>query len=105
MFAFGSNDYTAAGISNPLGYLASSTSRHGLSEDRELLPTEDLRAGLTSRAWRDVTGHRATLDVRGVRIEFRGTDDAHLHRDDYSTVAGPPAYGTGGGAIGAPGGG
>ena len=94
VFAFGSNDYTASRLSNPLGYLASSTSRHGVHEDRELLPTEDLRAGLVSRAWRDVTGHRATLEVRGVRIEFRGTDDAHLHRDEYPLVAGPPADGT-----------
>ena len=94
VFAFGSNDYTASGVSNPLGYLASSTSRHGVHEDRELLPTEDLRAGLTSGAWQDVTGHRATIDVRGVRIEFRGTDDAHLHRDDYSSVAGPASEGT-----------
>lgn len=93
VFAFGSNDYTASGLSNPLGYLASSTSRHGVHGDRELLPTEDLRAGLTSGAWRDVTGHRATLDVRGLRIEFRGTDDAHLHRDDYTRVAGALADG------------
>ncbi len=91
VFAFGSNDYTASRLSNPLGYLSSSTSRHGLHSDRELLPTEELRAAFTSRAWRDVTGHRATLDVRGVRIEFRGTDDAHLHLDDYSLVAGAPA--------------
>lgn len=90
VFAFGSNDYTAAGLSNPLGYLAAPTSRDGVHSERETLPTEKLRAGLTSGAWKDVTGHKVTLDVRGVRLELRGTDDAHLHRDDYSLVAGAP---------------
>jgi predicted MPP superfamily phosphohydrolase len=91
VFAFGSNDYTAAGLSNPLGYLATPTSRHGVREELEMLPTDELRAGLASGGWKDVTGHKVALDVRGVRLEVRGTDDAHLHRDDYSLVAGAPA--------------
>ncbi|MGC3995648.1 MAG: metallophosphoesterase [Propionicimonas sp.] len=91
VFAFGSNDYTASTFHNPLAYLASSTSRDGVHEDREVLPTEALREGLASGGWKDVTGHKVTLDVHGLRLEFRGTDDAHLHRDDYSLVAGPPA--------------
>ena len=91
VFVFGSNDYTAPRFTNPLGYLSRSTSRHGLHADRETLPTEELRVGLTSGGWQDVNERRAVLDVRGVRLEFRGTDDPHLHRDDYSLVAGAPA--------------
>lgn len=94
VFVFGSNDYTAPKFTNPLAYLADSTSHHGLPEDREQLPTEELRAAFTSRGWVDLNEHKASLDVRGVRLEFRGTDDAHLHRDDYSLVAGAPAEGT-----------
>ncbi|MFZ0529647.1 MAG: metallophosphoesterase [Propionicimonas sp.] len=94
VFVFGSNDYSGPGASNPLGYLARSTSRHGLPEDRKTLPTEALRAGLSAGGWRDVNTSRATLEIRGLRVEFRGTDDAHLHRDDYSRVAGPPSDGT-----------
>ncbi len=94
VFVFGSNDYTAPKFTNPLAYLAESTSHRGLPKDREPLPTEELRAGLASGGWRDLDGQRASLTVRGVTFEFRGTDDAHLHRDDYSLVSGPPAEGT-----------
>jgi predicted MPP superfamily phosphohydrolase len=93
VFVFGSNDYTAAKGTNPLAYLARSTGRHGTAPDRDELPTEELRAGLSAGGWKDLTGHRATIEVRGTRIEFRGTDDAHLHRDDYGLVAGPAAAG------------
>ena len=35
-------------------------------------------------------GHSTVLvEVEGVRIGFRGTDDAHLQRDHYAEVAGP----------------
>lgn len=90
VFVFGSNDYSAPQLGNPLGYLARSTSHRGLPEDRELLPTEDLRTGLAAGGWHDLTGRKVVMEVQGVRLELRGTDDAHLHRDDYSQVAGKP---------------
>ena len=91
VFVFGSNDYSAPKFTNPGAYLARSTSRHGTAEDRAELPTDELRAGLSRGGWQDLTGRRVTIEVRGSRLEFRGTDDAHLHRDDYSLVAGKPA--------------
>ncbi len=94
VFVFGSNDYSAPKLTNPLGYLSRPTSGHGLPKDRELLPTEELREALSARGWHDLNGHRAAVEVHGVRLEFRGTDDAHLNRDDYPLVAGPPAEGT-----------
>ena len=85
-FVFGSNDYEAPKFRLPLEYLVRST-------DPEIghrpLPTEELRAAYTERGWLDVNTSRAQLTVRGVTFEFRGTDDAHLGRDDYSLVAGP----------------
>ena len=92
-FVFGSNDYTAPRPRNPLGYLAGDTSREGVHADRQQLPTEELRTAFTSHGWLDLNGRRGELEVRGLRIEFRGTDDAHLNLDDYRLVAGPPAPG------------
>jgi len=86
VFVFGSNDYYAPRPKNPLSYLLKD---HGKRRLGELLPFEDLRAGLTATGWKDLNHHRATLNIRGTNIEFRGTDDAHLNRDDYRTVAGP----------------
>lgn len=94
VFVFGSNDYTAPALKNPLAYLKGSTSREGVEEGRVALPTERLRAALVEHGWTDVDGRRASVEVHGVTLEFRGTDDAHLALDDYGLVAGPPAPGT-----------
>lgn len=94
VFVFGSNDYTAPGPISPLGYLGRSTQRDGVHTERVPLQTQQLRAAFASSGWIDLNGHRASLEVRGLRLEFRGTDDAHLGLDDYSLVAGPPADGT-----------
>lgn len=87
VFVFGSNDYRMPKFKNPAGYLAgpSNAKRHTTAE----LPFEDLRSAMTSRGWTDLNHHRATLRVAGRTIAFRGTDDAHLSKDDYSLVAGP----------------
>lgn len=85
-FVFGSNDYYAPKPKNPFTYLLRD---HGKRVLGELLPVEELRAGLVRRGWKDLNHQRASLNIKGTRIEFRGTDDAHLERDDYATVAGP----------------
>jgi predicted MPP superfamily phosphohydrolase len=94
VFVFGSNDYTAPAPINPLGYLGRSTGRDGVHSERVPLPSEKLRAEFTRAGWADLDGHRASVEVRGLKLEFRGTDDAHLGLDDYSLVSGPPAGGT-----------
>lgn len=93
VFVFGSNDYASPRPVNPLGYLANPTTRDDVDPER-LLPTEALRAGLASRGWHDLTHRRATVDLQGIRLEFRGTDDAHLNRDEYALVQGPASPGT-----------
>ena len=87
LFVFGSNDYYAPKPKNPFTYLLRD---HGKRILGDLLPVEDLRTGLTARGWKDLNHQRATLKVKGTTIEFRGTDDAHLERDNYSLVAGTP---------------
>lgn len=85
-YVFGSSDYVTPKFGNPLAYVGR-PSVHELAEHR-MLPTADLDAMLGSGSWHNVTGMRAVVEVMGLRVEFRGTDDAHLARDDYSAVAG-----------------
>ncbi len=88
VFVFGSNDYYAPKFKNPVRYLLDGRS-HMAAEPPPELPWRDLRDRLEGYGWVDLTGHRATLEVDGLRIAFRGTDDAHLEKDDYALVGGP----------------
>ena len=90
VFVMGSNDYTRPRFSNPLGYLVRPTTREGTPKANRM-PTDRLRAALSSGGWVDLTQHKTMLDVAGVKLELRGTDDAHLGLDDYEAVAGKPS--------------
>ncbi|MCK0176406.1 metallophosphoesterase [Mycolicibacterium sp. F2034L] len=84
VFVFGSNDYFAPRLKNPLNYVTKPTHRsHG-----EPLPWQDLRAAFTERGWLDMTHTRRELDVAGLRIALAGVDDPHLKRDRYDAIAG-----------------
>jgi len=85
-FVFGSNDYYAPSFKNPARYLFSDDGKRIHGAD---LPTEKLRDGLKAFGWEDLTHRRTTMTINGVALELRGVDDAHLQRDDYSTIAGP----------------
>ena len=87
-FVFGSNDYYAPKFKNPFSYLRND---HGGRKLGKKLPAEKLRKALVKRGWIDLNHQRKTIKVNGVRIEARGTDDAHLELDDYSLVAGSPS--------------
>ena len=87
VFVFGSNDYFAPTLRNPLRYLLPDDgTRH---TDSPQLPWRNLQQELTSRGWIDLTNTRATLEVRGLRIAFAGVDDPHLGYDRLEEVAGP----------------
>jgi predicted MPP superfamily phosphohydrolase len=84
VFVFGSNDYFAPRLKNPLNYVTDPGQRvHG-----QPLPWQDLRAAFTERGWLDVTHTRRELDVAGLRIALAGVDDPHLKRDRYDAIAG-----------------
>ncbi len=87
VFVWGSNDYYAPGFKNPLAYLAH-PSRPRVESKREL-PWPDLDAGFRAAGWQNLTHTSTMIEVRGLRIGFVGTDDAHLRRADYGLVAGP----------------
>lgn len=86
-FVFGSNDYYPPSFRNPLKYVSRKprTVRHPRVE----LPWRELKSGLESFGWVDLDNRRAQLDVGGLHLDLRGTDDAHLNRDEYEQVAGP----------------
>jgi predicted MPP superfamily phosphohydrolase len=54
----------------------------------EKLKTEDLDARLQARGWKNLNTSRLKVEIKGISIESRGTDDAHLELDDYSVVSG-----------------
>ena len=85
-FVFGSNDYYAPKIKNPLSYLFPDKGVRKLGNE---LPWRELRDGLLSRGWLDLNQNKTMVNIQGHHIELRGTDDAHLNRDDYSLVSGP----------------
>lgn len=84
LFVFGSNDYFAPVLKNPLAYFDKDHDRvYGPP-----LPWGDLRAAFTERGWQDMTHVRRDIEVGGVRIAVGGVDDPHLERDRYETIAG-----------------
>ncbi|MDR1712366.1 MAG: metallophosphoesterase [Propionibacteriaceae bacterium] len=88
VYVFGSSDYETPHFKNPLGYVARSSAHVGFHGG---IPTDELEATLSSGGWRNLNEKRVTLEVQGLKLEFRGTNDAHLALDDYPLVAGKPA--------------
>ena len=85
-FVLGSNDYYAPTIKNPLMYF--NTARE-IQVKGSALPTTDLVDELTDAGWLDLNNKQGVTEIKGVKIHFRGTDDPHINKDDYSAVAGP----------------
>jgi predicted MPP superfamily phosphohydrolase len=88
LFVFGSNDYFAPKPKNPFSYLMKDNGKRKIGRD---LPWKDLDRGLSNRGWVNINHSRTMLEVNGTTIEARGTDDAHLERDNYNEVAGEPS--------------
>jgi predicted MPP superfamily phosphohydrolase len=87
VFVFGSNDYFAPSLRNPLRYLLPDDgSRNTWTPE---LPWRELRASLADRGWVDLTNRRESLKVGDTTFGFAGVDDPHLEYDDLAAVAGP----------------
>jgi uncharacterized protein len=87
VFVFGSNDYFAPTVRNPVRYLLPDDGQRNIRSPR--LPHGDLRDGFRRRGWRDLSNRRDSLTVKGTTIAFAGVDDPHLDYDDLPSVAGP----------------
>lgn len=85
LFVFGSNDYYGPLLKNPISYLLPDQGVRRLGKE---LPTNELDIRLQGRGWKNLNRSRLKLTIKGVSIEARGTDDAHLQLDDYSLVEG-----------------
>jgi predicted MPP superfamily phosphohydrolase len=84
-FVFGSNDYYAPTPKNPISYLFSNSSgsRHGGN-----LPWLKLQNELVKAGWLNLNQRKLITSINGITVEARGTDDAHLKRDNYEAVSG-----------------
>jgi uncharacterized protein len=87
VFVFGSNDYFAPSLRNPMRYLLPDDGQRNTHTPR--LPHSELRTGFEARGWLDLTNRRETLKVKGTSFAFAGVDDPHLGYDDLAAVAGP----------------
>jgi uncharacterized protein len=87
VYVWGANDYYPPKFRNPLRYLLGPSRSERLPE--RTLPWQDLGRGFKEAGWIDLTHTRASLEIKDVRIGFRGTDDAHIDQDRYADVAGP----------------
>ena len=87
VFVFGSNDRYRAIRKTPWAYFLG---RRRIPAGDRTLPTAALHELLTSAGWHDVEERRVVLDLPGGPVEVRGTGDAHIGRDRYARVAGPP---------------
>jgi predicted MPP superfamily phosphohydrolase len=85
LYVFGSNDYYGPKFKNPLSYLMRDTGERKLGAK---LPIERLDKGLSKAGWQNLNRAKIKLKIKGLTIEARGTDDAHLNLDDYSLVKG-----------------
>ena len=85
LYVFGSNDYYEPTFKNPLKYLMKDDGKRKLGND---LPWMELVRSLDKHGWLNLNSKKKVITIKGVIIEVRGTDDAHLNRDDYSLVQG-----------------
>lgn len=88
-YVMGSNDMYAPQPKNPLRYFQRDPRPEGFTEKRpEDLPTDRLRAALSSGGWEDLTNTRASIALTGLRVELSGVDDPHLERDELPVPGG-----------------
>ncbi len=82
----GSNDYYRPRRTNPVRYFSGPSRVKTKAATIDITP---LAQGLADAGWHDLDNARATVEVAGWRIDARGVDDPHIHRDRYAEVAGP----------------
>jgi len=86
VFVHGSNDYLGPVFKNPLRYFAGPSTRH---ERSEVLDTASLELFFEDQlGWLDLNNHARAMEIRGTRIEFFGTGDAHRGWDKLAALPG-----------------
>lgn len=86
VFVHGSNDYYAPIFKNPLSYLGGPSKRHVDPVD---LDTAALELFFEDElGWLDLNNRARAIEIRGTRIEFFGTGDAHRGWDRLAALPG-----------------
>ena len=85
MYVFGSNDYYGPRFKNPISYLKKDVVKRILGNKLDTIAFDEQ---LQARGWKNLNTSKVKLKIKGVLIEARGTDDAHLNLDDYAQVSG-----------------
>lgn len=86
VFVFGSNDYYAPSMRNPVRYLLPDDGQRNIHTAN--LPFRELGAAFTDHGWRYLGNRADRLEVNGLDLAFVGVDDPHLEYDDLEAVAG-----------------
>ena len=86
VFVHGSNDYHGPVFKNPLRYFGGRSKRHTTPDD---LDTVALEIFLEDElGWLDLNNHARAVEIKGTRIEFFGTGDAHRGWDKLAALPG-----------------
>lgn len=89
VFVHGSNDFFAPVFKNPFGYFLGPSRKPARAKD---LDTPALNRLLGDDfGWLDLNNHARAVEVRGTRIEFFGTADAHRKWDRLDLLPGEVA--------------
>lgn len=86
VYVFGSNDYFAPTLRNPLRYVMRDSGRRYTGRQ---LPWSDLRAGFDAAGWQNLTNAHDAITLGETTMALAGVDDPHLRYDDLASVAGP----------------
>ena len=86
VFVHGSNDYQGPAFKNPFAYFGGPSTRHHRADDLDITALElffedDL-------GWLDLNNQARAMEIRGTRIEFYGTGDAHRGWDKLAALPG-----------------
>jgi predicted MPP superfamily phosphohydrolase len=92
VFAHGSNDYFGPQLKNPFRYFAGPSSSGTSDEQHERLDTDALNRFLGDElGWWDLNNAVRAVELKGSRIEFVGTADAHRGWDSTDEMPGSVA--------------
>ncbi len=86
VFVHGSNDYLGPTFKNPLRYFGGPSKRHHHAIDLDVAALELFFED--ELGWLDLNNHARAIEIRGTRLEFYGTGDAHRGWDKLAALPG-----------------
>jgi len=86
VFVHGSNDYVGPMFKNPFAYFGGPSRRHDDTDDLDTVALELFFED--ELGWLDLNNTARAVEIRGTRIEFYGTGDAHRGWDKLAALPG-----------------